>query len=228
MNDRGDFYVGNKKISATTGKEEVFDTPVPTVTGEDVLSTGQASGVDIINPLEAKISRSLVVDGGPNNNILSEFNGPVVFSEKVTSTSDDGMEANSLFLQGDTTVSRKYTVGISTPTTAGNPGDVVYNANPEKGGTLGWTYTIDNGWYEFGSISLEVGSDRAIFDRVGVGTTTMGDNTFQVGAGTSLVCVTGIGSVGIGTTVATGSAKLEVVGAVVAVSYTHLTLPTKA
>ena len=24
MNDRGDFYIGNKKISATTGKEEVF------------------------------------------------------------------------------------------------------------------------------------------------------------------------------------------------------------
>ena len=73
------------KISSTTGKEEVFDTPVPTVTGEDVMSTGQSPVVDLINPLEAKISRSLVVDGGPNNNILSEFNGPVVFSEKVTS-----------------------------------------------------------------------------------------------------------------------------------------------
>ena len=32
MNDRGDFYIGNKRISSNTGKEEVFDTPVPTVT----------------------------------------------------------------------------------------------------------------------------------------------------------------------------------------------------
>ena len=219
MNDRGDFYIGNKRISSTTGKEEVFDTPVPTVTGEDVLSTGQAPGVDLINPLEAKISRSLVVDGGPNNNILSEFNGPVVFSEKLTSTSDDGMEANSLFLQGDTTVSRKYTVGISTPTSAGNPGDITYNANPKKGGTVGWTYTIDNGWYPFGSVSLEVGSDRALFDKVGVGTTTMGDNTFQVGAGGSQFSIHGQG-VGIGTTQSTAGAKLQVEGAIVATAFT--------
>jgi len=30
----------------------------------------------------------------------------------------------------------KYTVGISTPTNAGNPGDVVYQATPETGGTI--------------------------------------------------------------------------------------------
>ena len=219
MNDRGDFYIGNKRISSTTGKEEVFDTPVPTVTGEDVFSTGSESGVDVLNPLEATVSRSLTVEGGPNNNILSEFNGPVVFSEKLTSTADEGIEANSLFLQGDTTVSRKYTVGISTPTAAGNPGDIVYSANPSKGGTLGWSYTLDNGWYPFGSISLEVGSDRVVFDRVGVGTTTMGDNTFQVGAGSSLFSVHGTG-VGIGTTQSTGGARLQVEGAVVATAFT--------
>ena len=219
MNDRGDFYIGNKRISSTTGKEEVFDTPVPTVTGEDVFSTGSESGVDVLNPLEATVSRSLTVEGGPNNNILSEFNGPVVFSEKLTSTADEGIEANSLFLQGDTTVSRKYTVGISTPTAAGNPGDIVYSANPSKGGTLGWSYTLDNGWYPFGSISLEVGSDRVVFDRVGVGTTTMGDNTFQVGAGSSLFSVHGTG-VGIGTTQSTGGARLQVEGAIVATAFT--------
>ena len=36
MNDAGDFYVGNKKVSSATGQEEVFDAPIPTVTGEDV------------------------------------------------------------------------------------------------------------------------------------------------------------------------------------------------
>ena len=151
MNDRGDFYIGNKRISSNTGKEEVFDTPVPTVTGEDVFVVGTETGVDVINPLDATVSRSLKVEGGTQNNILSEFNGPVVFTEKITSTSDEGIESSSLFLQGDTVVSRKYTVGLGTPTLAGNPGDVVYNANPVKGGTIGWTYSIESGWYPFGS-----------------------------------------------------------------------------
>ena len=39
MNDAGDFYVGNKKVSSATGQEEVFDAPIPTVTGEDVSTS---------------------------------------------------------------------------------------------------------------------------------------------------------------------------------------------
>jgi len=46
-------------------------------------------------------------------NIISEFDGPVVFNNKLTSTSTKGIEAGSLFLQGDATVSRKQTIGIS-------------------------------------------------------------------------------------------------------------------
>ena len=63
---------------------------------------------------------------------------------------------DSLFLQGGATVSRKYTVGISTPTTAGNPGDIVFQARPKKGGNSGWIYTTDNDWYRFGTISLSL------------------------------------------------------------------------
>ena len=154
MNDRGDFYIGNKRISSNTGKEEVFDTPVPTITGEDVFVVGSETGVDVINPLMLLYQDPLKVEGGTQNNILSEFNGPVVFTEKITSTSDDGIESNSLFLQGDTVVSRKYTVGLGTPTLS-NPGDVVYSVNPTKGGTIGWTYTTDTGWYPFGAISID-------------------------------------------------------------------------
>ena len=60
---------------------------------------------------------------------------------------------DSLFLQGSATVSRKYTVGIATPTTAGNPGDIVFQARPSKGGNSGWIYTTDNDWYGYGTIS---------------------------------------------------------------------------
>ena len=86
MNDQGDFYIGNKKVSSATGQEEVFDAPIPSVTGEEVDATGVSIGFDVLTPLEASISRSLRVEGGTDNNIVSEFDGPVIFNEKLTST----------------------------------------------------------------------------------------------------------------------------------------------
>ena len=99
MNDQGDFYIGNKKVSSAAGQEEVFDAPIPSVTGEEVDATGVSIGFDVLTPLEASISRSLRVEGGTDNNIVSEFDGPVIFNEKLTSTSSKGVESNSLFLQ---------------------------------------------------------------------------------------------------------------------------------
>jgi hypothetical protein len=171
-----------------------------------LLHTGVSVGFDVLSPLEVSISRSLRVEGGPDNNIISEFDGPVILNNKLTSTSDKGMEAASIFLQGDATVSRKFTVGISTPSLSGNPGDVVYNARPDRGGYLGWVYTNQNDWYRFGNISISQDKNIAIFDQVGVGTTARipGDNTFQVGSGSSEFFVNGSGQVGVGTDDAQG------------------------
>tara|TARA_B100001059_G_scaffold185038_1_gene186722 strand:- start:499 stop:6384 length:5886 start_codon:yes stop_codon:yes gene_type:complete len=200
MNDRGDFFVGNKKISSNTGKEEVFDTPIPTVTGEDIFSVGTATGIDILNPAEVTISRAIKVEGGNTGSLLSQFDGPVLFNKKITSTSSEGIEANHVFIQGDATVSRKYSVGIATPTNSATAGDVVWKAQPEEGSHWGWVYTTDNEWYPFGNISIDKDNQIYIFDGVGVGTTSPGTNTFQVGSGTSLVAIDGVGGVGIGTT----------------------------
>jgi hypothetical protein len=199
MNSDGDFYIGNKKVSSATGQEEVFDAPIPTVTGEDIAPSGVSVGFDVLSPLEVSISRSLRVEGGPDNNIISEFDGPVILNNKLTSTSDKGMEAASIFLQGDATVSRKFTVGIATPSLSGNPGDVVYNAGPDKGGYLGWVYTNQNDWYRFGNVSLSQSSNIALFDQVGIGTTAVGDLTLKVGSGSSEFFVNGSGQVGVGT-----------------------------
>ena len=200
MNDRGDFFVGNKKISSNTGKEEVFDTPIPTVTGEDIFSVGTDTGIDIINPAEVTVSRAIKVEGGNTGSLLSQFDGPVLFNKKITSTSPEGIEANHVFIQGDATVSRKYSVGIATPTTSATAGDVVWKAQPEEGSHWGWVYTTDNEWYPFGNISIDKDKQIYIFDGVGVGTTSPGTNTLQVGSGTSLVAIDGNGGVGIGTT----------------------------
>ena len=32
MNNRGDFFIGNKRVSSATGQERTFDAPIPTVT----------------------------------------------------------------------------------------------------------------------------------------------------------------------------------------------------
>jgi hypothetical protein len=196
MNDKGISYSGNKRLSSITGQEDIFDTPIQTVTGEDI---GSLPGLNVISPVEGNFSRSIRVEGGPDSKAISEFNGPVVLRGKVTSTSVDGLEANSLFLQGDATVSRKYTVGITEPTLSGNPGDIVYLNNPEKGSYVGWVYTLDNEWYRFGNISISLTSNVYTFDQVGIATNNPGDCKLRVGSGTSLFCVDTNG-VGIGTT----------------------------
>ena len=76
MNDKGDFYIGNQKKSALTGEETTFDNPVPTVAGED------PSRLSVVFD-EVTIKERLVVEGGRNNNILSQFDGPVNFNQNV-------------------------------------------------------------------------------------------------------------------------------------------------
>jgi len=162
-NDRGILFAGNKKLNPITGKDEIFNTPIRTVTGEDISTK---KGIDIVKATEGDFSSSINVDGGDNNKAISEFKGPVVFSNKVTSSSTKGIEASSLFLQGTATVSRKYTVGIATPTSAGTAGDIEFTNNPQSGKYLGWVYSTDNAWKRFGSISTAANFDNHTFDAV--------------------------------------------------------------
>ena len=141
MNDKGVSFNGNKKISAFTGEEEIIDTPIQTVTGEDI---GDLPDLNVTNATEASISRSIKVEGGPDNKVTSEFNGPIIINNKLTSISDKGIEAQTLYIQGDQTISRKHTVTGTTPTLSGNPGDVLYYSDPVDGGHVGWVYSVDN------------------------------------------------------------------------------------
>ena len=212
MNDKGISYSGNKRLSTITGREEIFDTPVQSFEGEDIT---QVPNLNVIEPVELIASRSISVEGGPDNKVASKINGPLVVNNKVTVNSPKGLETNNIFIQGDATVSRKYTVGIATPSLAGNPGDVVYNANPASGGYVGWIYTTDNAWRRFGSVRINEGSDDVVFDTIGIGTTGPGDCTLKVGSGTSVFCVDANG-VGIGTTA--NAYKLSIVGGGVSVT----------
>ena len=206
MNDKGVSYNGNKRLSSATGKEEIFNTPVATVTGEDI---SDISGLNVSDATEINVHRSIKVEGGADNKVASEFNGPIIVNNKLTSNSSRGIEAASYYIQGDQTVSRKYTLSGSAPSLSGAPGDVTYYSNPSDGGFVGWVYSVDNDWRRFGSVSLSKDENIALFDQVGIGTTTPGVNKLQVGSGTSLIALDSEG-VGIGTT-ANGYA-LHVIG----------------
>ena len=81
MNDKGDFYIGNTKISSDSGEQVTFDIPIPTVTGED------PSTLSVVFD-EVIIKDRLLVEGGSSNTILSQFNGPVTFNGNVRFNKD--------------------------------------------------------------------------------------------------------------------------------------------
>ncbi len=195
MNSVGDFYIGNKKVSSSSGKEELYDAPIPTVVGED---DSLNSGFDISSPKEATIERSIKVEGGRNGNIISEFNGPVIFNNKITSTSNKGIEVSSVFLKGDSDISRKHTTSSEKPTTAGTPGDIVYSANPKSGGTLGWVYTSDNRWEDFGLVSEIVPLSRNVAIATGGIISGISTTINFVGQGVSITALYDV-NVGIST-----------------------------
>lgn len=179
MSGDGSLYSSTKKINGVTGEEENITAAVRNVVGEELPSNDTNVGFNIINPLEVNVSRSITVDGGENNDITSRFEAPVIFNGKVTSLSDEGIEARSIFIQGDGKVSRKYTVGFATPTSAGSPGDIVNQGLTTGGGTIGWVYTIEDGWRPYGpvqnSLGRYLGNYQGSFTGDGSGLTNVSD-----------------------------------------------------
>ena len=161
MNSDGDFYISNKRVITTAGDEETFSTPRPRFRGESKEIPDTKLGFNVIKASEVNLSDAIRVDGGEDKTTISQFDGPLLVNNKLTVTSSKGLESPSLFLQGDETVSRKYTVGVTQPASfielvgegAGNPGDIIFNGNPFKGQNAGWCYTTDNDWYPWGAIS---------------------------------------------------------------------------
>ena len=131
MNNDGDFYIGNKKINSANGTEEVFDVPVPTTTGE------QSARLAVIFD-EVTIKDSLIVEGGSNNALVSQFDGPVTFNQIVRANNE--FKLTSLNVSGNTTLEGNLTVngwglfgnvqlGLSSATTIDtSTGDLILDA----------------------------------------------------------------------------------------------------
>lgn len=219
MNSDGDFYTGNKIIKSSTGQEEIYGSPIPSVSGEEDLSGNITS--EIISSSDLFIFRSIKVEGGSDKNLVSEFSGPVLFNNKITSS--NGVEAKELYLQGEGEVSRKFSVSSEKPTYAGNYGDVVWNTEPTDGSSSGWIYTLDNRWLPFGKTGeTKIGVSTSIFNNyvglatqlnfVGYGLSVTGSLNTTLGIATISIDASNILSsiAGIATTV--GSATINVPG----------------
>jgi hypothetical protein len=76
INNNGDLFNGNTKTSASSGQIVSYDIPNPTITGED------PNRLSVVYD-EVTIKERLVVEGGNSGTVLSQFNGPVTFSEEV-------------------------------------------------------------------------------------------------------------------------------------------------
>ena len=190
LNDSGDYFIADKRYGAVSANDEIFEGPIPKVSGVEV------NPADIHSVTEVNASNSITVNGGPNRDVVSRFDGPVLFMGKLISYSNDGIETKTLSLHGEATVSRNITVGIATPIIPGGAGDVTFNANPQERGYLGWVFTQQNTWRRFGLISKDADKMVVSVDRIGIGTTTASD-TLNIVGNAKIIGITTIRS-GIG------------------------------
>jgi len=128
MNSVGDFFIGNKKINSSTGKESNFDIPVATITGEDPARLSVVFD-------EVIVKERLLVEGGNSGTVLSQFDGPVTFNEELkmndSVTINGALKLNSTFNITDNTQSNSTTTGAFTV-----KGGVGIGSNLYVGGTL--------------------------------------------------------------------------------------------
>ena len=187
MNNEGDFFIGNKRVSSATGQEKTFDAPVPTVTGED------PSRLSVVFD-EVVIKERLKVEGGTSRTILSQFDGPVAFSQDVR-------------FDAITSFSKTINITQGTQSTSTTTGDLVISGGVGIaksvfiGGNLTVSGTFNGGAVDFGNIqiakttnnTLDTSTGNLILDSTG-GTTEINDN-LNVGGATSITNTLNVGGV---------------------------------
>jgi len=170
MNDSGDFYIGNRRLSPSTSQEETFDSPIFELYGEISAEKKLSAIYDDIT-----VRDRIKIEGGSSNTIRSEFNGPVIFSQKITSTST--IETNKISIKGNSDTPNEISVGTTTPTNTGKLGDIVLYDEPLAGQYLGWVWS--DGWKRFSPISTDRDSMSIFVDKIGLGVTDFAGRTIR-------------------------------------------------
>ena len=197
MNNRGDFFIGNKRVSSATGQEKVFDIPVPTITGQD------PTRLSVVYD-EVIVKERILVEGGNSGTILSQFDGPVTFNNDVRVNGE--LSINDLTKLKNTTDSTSTItgafvvdggVGIGKRLNVG--GGVVFNDNLSVTGITTFTGAIDSdGGATFGNIQIGVTDDQTIDTSSGNLVLDSATNIVNINAATNITgntVITGILSV---------------------------------
>ena len=152
MSDNGDFYIGNTKYSATSGTQSTFDVPIPTVAGQPGSSNNVVFDEVIIN-------RRLFVSGGETNEVQSQFDGPVKFTQSVTIQ-------NNLFVTGTTQLNRIEITSTENATSSANGGALTIRG----GAAVGKDFYVGDSMYtnayqiEDTDAVLEIGTNQSSKD----------------------------------------------------------------
>ena len=148
MNNRGDFYIGNTKKSSSTGEETSFDTPIPTVAGEDPARLSAIFD-------EITVKERIIVEGGDSRQILSQFDGPVTFGSEVrikdnfslsgklrvlNSTQSVGVGNGSVVIDGGVSIAKDLFVGGNANIT----GDINVSGSTNFASLVGTGATLGN------------------------------------------------------------------------------------
>ena len=148
MNDKGEFFIGRKKIDALTGEE------VSTI---DEFDTTSVSAPSAQLPTVASFDNLTV-----NQNLYSNANTDII---------DLKLRGNRAGSAG-----KQVFVGIqeTEPPSSQTGDNVLFATTVNRGGYVGWVQTSDQGtekWQRFGPVSVENGTEHYAFDRVAIGQT---------------------------------------------------------
>ena len=148
MNNKGDFYIGNQKKSALTGEETSFDTPIPSVAGED---PGRLSVVFD----EVTVKDRIVIEGGKSKTVLSEFDGPTTFNNEVqfkdavkikTTTESTSPSTGALLISGGVGFAKTVHFADNARIKFGNSGDLqIYHTSGTPSGRNSFVRDIGGG-----------------------------------------------------------------------------------
>jgi len=148
MNDKGEFFIGRKKIDALTGEE------VSTI---DEFDTTSVSAPTAQLPSVAAFDNITV-----NQNFYSNSNTDVI----------------DIKFRGNRTgaIGKQVFVGIqeTEPPSSQTGDNILFATSVNRGGYVGWVQTNEAGtekWQRFGPVSTENGSEHYVFDRVAIGQT---------------------------------------------------------
>ena len=148
MNDKGEFFIGRKKIDALTGEE------VSTI---DEFDTTSVSAPTAQLPTVAAFDNVTV-----NQNFYSNSNTDVI----------------DVKLRGNRTgaIGKQVFVGIqeTEPPSSQTGDNILFASGVNRGGYIGWVQTNDAGtekWQRFGPVSVENGKQHYAVDNIAIGQT---------------------------------------------------------